>query len=495
MTEPQLIRVLIIDDDEDDYLMLREMLSDIQTPTRRLTWEWASSYDLGIQAILRRSHDVCFLDYRLGARTGLDLLKEAVAAAPAMPIIFLTGYGEHEVDLEAMRIGAADYLVKDSISPSVIERSIRYSIHQFQALESFQRLLDSTFEGILVHDSEGVILEANLAAGHIFGVPGVRMRGTSLSGYFTPESDPVVRELTTSAHEVSLEASGVRRDGTRVDLEVRGKPYWHEGREVRLSAIRDLTARRQMEAQILMQDRLASVGLLASSLAHEIGTPLGVIRGRAEYLGLQTQGNPRIKKNVDVIISQIDRVSHLIQSLLNLARGDRIRKGRMIHLNDAVTEVLDLMAHELRKHSIQVRNEIHGDLPVAVAAEASPLHQVLLNLLVNSVHAIETAVRQGRPGGHFIRISAQDSGARILSLLIEDSGCGISRQNLKNLFKPFFTTKEIGVGTGLGLATSYRIIENWGGTIQVRSEEGVGTVFQINLPKWHPGGSGGSGAS
>src|SRR5207302_1054236 len=105
----------------------------------------------------------------------------------------------------------------------------------------------------------------------------------------------------------------------------------------------------EREAQILMQDRLASVGLLASSLAHEIGTPLGVIRGRAEYLELQLKDNVAIKKNVEVIISQIDRVSKLIRSLLNLARGDQMKSAERVFLNVIVSEVIDLMAHELRK--------------------------------------------------------------------------------------------------------------------------------------------------
>lgn len=237
-----------------------------------------------------------------------------------------------------------------------------------------------------------------------------------------------------------------------------------------------------MEAQILMQDRLASVGLLASSLAHEIGTPLGVIRGRAEYLAIQTQDEPTIKKNVNVIVSQIDRVSHLIRALLNLARGDQIHQAGRVQLNQIVEEVLELMGHELRKHAIAVENKVSTDAPIAVRAESQPLHQVLLNLLVNSVQAIESAVKNGRSQSHFIQLTTEDQGNQWL-LRVKDSGCGISEKNLKNLFKPFFTTKDIGVGTGLGLATSYRIVESWGGSIQVESQEGLGTTFKVFLPK------------
>jgi signal transduction histidine kinase len=368
------VKVLVIDDDQDDFLMLKDLLAEVQD--HKFELEWASSYEMGKQSLSKKTHEICFLDYRLGAKTGLDLLKEVLPEECKIPIILLTGYGEHDVDLEAMQVGAADYLVKDQITSTVLERSIRYSIHRTQS--------------------------------------------------------------------------------------------------------RDI--QKQMVAQIMMQDRLASVGLLASSLAHEIGTPLGVIRGRAEYLAIQTQDAPQIKKNVDIIVSQIDRVTNLIRSLLNLARGDEIRQSREVNLSQIVAEVLDLMGHELRKHAIEIRNLLGTQIPIQVRAEAQPLHQVLLNLLVNSVHAIDSAIRSGRTAPHFIRITAHDLEERCV-LSIEDTGCGISEKNMKNLFKPFFTTKGIGFGTGLGLATSYRIIESWGGTIQVESQEDVGTVFKISIPK------------
>jgi two-component system, NtrC family, sensor histidine kinase HydH len=239
---------------------------------------------------------------------------------------------------------------------------------------------------------------------------------------------------------------------------------------------------KQREAQILMQDRLASVGLLASSLAHEIGTPLSVIRGRAEYLAIQVANDPGIKKNVDVIVSQIDRVSKLIRSLLNLARGESTSPSGDVAIDQVASEVIDLMGHELRKHGIEVKNELTPQIALRVRAASGPLHQVLLNLLVNSVHAIESAQTHGRDSGHFIRISAKEVGGRC-AVSVQDTGCGISKENLRNLFKPFFTTKEIGVGTGLGLATSYRIVESWGGSIEVESQEGAGSTFTILLPK------------
>jgi signal transduction histidine kinase len=191
--------------------------------------------------------------------------------------------------------------------------------------------------------------------------------------------------------------------------------------------------------------------------------------------------NPDIRKNAEVIIAQIDRVSKLIRSLLNLARGDGTKTVDTICVGVVAHEVIELMAHELRKRGVELRNGLPEGREVRVRAESGPLHQVLLNLLVNSMHAIDSA-GPTRIGGHFIRIAAEErDGDWIIS--VADSGCGISEANRKNLFKPFFTTKDIGKGTGLGLATSYRIVEGWGGTIEVSSREGEGAEFRLLLPK------------
>ena len=460
-------RILLVDDDEDDYIVIRDLFSEMHDKAFRL--DWVPNYDAGIKSITDEKHDLYLVDYRLGAKTGLDLLRAAIEARCEAPIILLTGHGDHAVDLEAMRIGAADYLVKSQLSAPLLERSIRYAIYHADTIkklrereENFRNLFNATFEGIVIH-RDGIILDVNESAALVFGYSRREMLGVRLES-------------------LVLDSIGTRKDGTQIHLEVADKPYYHMGNEVRLAALRDVTARKQMESQILLQDRLASVGLLASSLAHEIGTPLGVIRGRAEFLALHPHDGDAVAKTVDVIISQIDRVSKLIRSLLNLARGEEKADLTQVELCQVTTEVLELMAYQFRKLEIGIDNRVLVDLKVKARAEAGPLHQVLLNLMVNSVHAIEGAVKKGRVAGHSIQVFTEDAGQQ-WALSVRDTGTGISPENLRQLFKPFFTTKDIGEGTGLGLATSYRIVEAWGGSIQVQSQLGVGTTFRVLLPK------------
>lgn len=360
------IHVLLVDDDKDDFIIIRDLLKEAKENEFKL--DWVGDFEEALEKIAARTHDVYLIDYRLGSRTGFDLIREAHHRGNRGPMILLTGFNDRDADREAMRLGAADYLEKSEISTYLLERSIRYAIY-----------------------------------------------------------------------------------------------------------------RTHMREQAVSHDRMASIGMLASSLAHEIGTPLGVIRGRAEYLAMQVGENEAIKKNVDVILSQIDRVSHLIRSLLNVARGDNSEQIGSVSVNRAVTDVLELVAHELRKANIEVINNIGSDHPVQVIGQSQKLHQVLLNIVINSIHAIQTAKAAGRHERHFIRFIARDLGAR-WSISIEDTGCGIAADNLLNMFRPFFTTKQ-DVGTGLGLATSLWIVQSWGGSIDIESREGEGTTVFISIPK------------
>ncbi|MGH8590942.1 MAG: PAS domain-containing protein, partial [Gammaproteobacteria bacterium] len=137
------IRVLLVEDDEDDYRLTRELLAEV--PGYRIELDWAESYEAGLAALARGAHDVCLLDYRLGECTGLDLLRRAAAENFGTPFIVLTGYSAFELDVEAMRAGAADYLLKDRIDAAALERAIRYTLERKrdrEALANFNQLLE-----------------------------------------------------------------------------------------------------------------------------------------------------------------------------------------------------------------------------------------------------------------------------------------------------------------------------------------------------------------
>ncbi len=365
-------RILLIDDDEDDFIHIRDLLSDVRSSKYLVTWK--STYSDGLKALSDENFDACLLDYKLGEKTGLDLLVETKKRAFSYPIIFLTGMSDFELDLKAMESGASDYLVKDQLTYPLLERSIRYSIKQASDFEELK----------------------------------------------------------------------------------------------------------QIRAQILQQDRLASLGLLASSLAHEIGTPLGIIRSRAELAGKRAGENSDVQNNVNVVVTQIDRITKLVNSLLHLARGSKSDFATSVELDAVISDVLNLLEHEFGRKGIELKKDIMPNC--RLKAESGPLGQVLLNLLINSIHAIEDAAKSNLKNKREVTLKVEDLGTEI-KIDVIDTGAGISEENLRELFKPFFTTKDIGHGTGLGLATSYSIVKSWGGTILAYSKLGVGSTFSVSIPK------------
>lgn len=477
-------RVLLVDDDEDEFIHIRDLLGDLPKGKKyHLTWK--STYQDGLQALKEHSFDACLLDYRLGAQTGLDLLRESRDLSLDVPFILLTGHGDLEVDMEALRFGAADYLVKGQLTGLLLDRAVRYSVKHVQDLkelseqaESFKTLFNSTFEGILVHD-QGLVMDSNAGALDIFGYTPEQMNGMQLLQLVQPADHDRFQNHISKPTRERIELRAVKANGSELLLELSSRSVILKGKTVSLMAVRDLSERKQMEAQILQQDRLASLGLLASSLAHEIGTPMAVIRGRAEMV--LNQASENLKPNLTIIISQIDRISKLVTSLLQLARGTQTQDALCpVEVLPVIEDVVRLMNHEVELKGIKLETSI-VDHPM-VLAEAGPLGQVLLNLLVNSVYAIGEAQNQGRRSGHEIRIQVQEKKDHY-ELTVSDTGVGISENNLRQLFKPFFTTKDIGVGTGLGLATSYKLIQSWGGNVRVESRVDQGTSFFIHLRK------------
>src|SRR5438128_114010 len=196
---PQPIRVLLIEDSESDYLLTRHMLTSIENQIFDL--EWAASWQTGIEAIRRAGHDICLLDYRIGGGNGLELLRETRAVSYQFPVILLTGVSDYRLDVEAMQLGAADFLVKDQLTPALLERSIRYAIAQARTLDELRRQQDvlrttelrfrsvvqSAGDAIILADDHGKIIFWNKGAETIFGYGEDEVTGASIE-VLMPES-------------------------------------------------------------------------------------------------------------------------------------------------------------------------------------------------------------------------------------------------------------------------------------------------------------------
>jgi signal transduction histidine kinase len=231
----------------------------------------------------------------------------------------------------------------------------------------------------------------------------------------------------------------------------------------------------ELENQLVRADRLVTVGVMATEIAHEIGTPLGVVRGRAEQV-LPRLGDGAGAEDLRVVIKQVDHISSTIRQLLDFSRRSPVEK-RAISLETVVERTRELLQVKLGARGLQLDLDLNADLP-QLTADPDQLQQVLVNLLLNACDASRAGDR--------LSISARSAPKEMVLIEVSDPGCGISPENLKSIFEPFFTTKPRGEGTGLGLPIAVGIVRNHGGQIDVRSNPGRGTTVTVLWPASAP---------
>jgi hypothetical protein len=233
----------------------------------------------------------------------------------------------------------------------------------------------------------------------------------------------------------------------------------------------DISARVQLEEQLQISEKMASLGLLAAGVAHEVNTPL---TGISSYTQMLLEGaapeDPKTKV-LEKIERQTFRAARIVNGLLNLARPAQVDSGP-VELNAVINDVLSLLEHQLRNGSIQVRKELAAVSPIVLGIEYK-LQQVFLNLFLNA--------RDAMPKGGWLTIVTR-GGTNQAAVEVADTGSGIPADCLSRIYDPFFTTKDIGKGTGLGLSITYGIVQEHGGTITCDSSVGQGTRFTLALP-------------
>ena len=243
-------------------------------------------------------------------------------------------------------------------------------------------------------------------------------------------------------------------------------------RELEQGLVQNRHVLSETQQQLRLTERVAELGTLAASMAHEIGTPMNVILGRAEYL-MQRTDDETMKKGLAIIATQVERITKLMNQLLACVRRGPPNFGP-VDLRGVVKDCLDAVEERLSRHRIQVVSEHDEDLP-QIHGDRDQMMQVLLNLVLNAVQAM--------PESGTLRMAAVPEGAQHIRLTVADTGHGIPPDVLPNIFEPFVTTKARGKGTGLGLTVVLGIVQEHGGSITVESTPGQGTTFTLLLPR------------
>jgi signal transduction histidine kinase len=245
-----------------------------------------------------------------------------------------------------------------------------------------------------------------------------------------------------------------------------------EGKEIgRLIIFDDITDRSELERRLVQADKLSSIGLLAAGVAHEVNTPLAVISTYAQMLAKQVSGDDQKTRLLDKIAKSTFRASEIVNSLLNFSRTSPAEFGE-VDLNRVLEETISLVRHQLDKARVQTVLDFQAD-SLRVTGNTGKLQQVFLNLVLNARDAME--------GGGTLTLRTWSDGA-YARIEVRDTGQGIASDHVSRIYDPFFTTKAPKKGTGLGLSVTYGIVQEHGGTIEVQSEPGAGTLFHLEFP-------------
>jgi PAS domain S-box-containing protein len=510
------IKVLLIEDDEDDYILTRELLAEVKGGNYAL--DWAPSYDEGLRIAGRLEHHVCLVDYRLGARSGVELIREAREARLATPMILLTGQGNHDVDMEAIEAGATDYLVKDETHASRLDRTIRYAVElntercraeeklaeikraqeELRTSESrYRRLFEAARDGILILDGVTLrITDVNPFMTELLGYSPDEFLGKELweigRSSDKEDSQNAFRELQAKGYlryeDLPLQTSA----GELRQVEFVSNAYEEDGHQVFQCNIRDITARKliQVELEHARDAALESVRLKSEFLAnmsHEIRTPMNGVIGMTDLL-LDTELSPEQRKMTQTVKVCGDSLLTIISDILDFSK---IEAGKLaVEMSDfdprhTVDSVLELLSKQAHNKLIKLSVLVHSNVSAVLRGDAGRLRQVLTNLVGNAIKFTDE-------GKVFVQVTQETNTDvdTILRFSIKDTGMGIPVDVRSRLFQPFTqadgsAARKYG-GTGLGLAISKQLVELMGGEIGFASGLGQGSTFWFTVRMQKP---------
>jgi PAS domain S-box-containing protein len=367
-----------------------------------------------------------------------------------------------------------------------MENSLLYKDQQERAselklLKEFnESIIESINVGLLAVDLDGRVTRLNSALEHILDLRRDAAVGRRVEDLFSEDFADTLKQVLGKEGWRLKEIRNIyklhtaTRGNRSLVLNIALAPLQDgQGQTGALVVLEDVTARITLEEQLQQREKLSSIGLLAAGVAHEVNTPLtGVSSYTQMLLGMLNENDPK-HALLQKVRSQAERATNIVNNLLNFSRTGNATEFGEIDVARVFDDTLQLLEPQLRRSQIELSRSYDKDAPL-VYGNAGKLQQVFTNLILNARDAI--------PDGGRIIVStgAAEDGSLIAE--ISDTGIGIAPENVAKIYDPFYTTKGVGQGTGLGLAVSYGIIQEHTGRISVDSEPGQGTTFRITLP-------------
>jgi PAS domain S-box-containing protein len=349
-----------------------------------------------------------------------------------------------------------------------------------QSEENYRALFDSSIIGTVLLDAETMkVVMVNQAALKMFGFSSAgEAFGAKPFDFILPEDKEKYLEITKTAvfeqnsHE-GYQLRAVAKDGREIWINTTATMITHRGKLAALISFADITEQKRQSERLMMTDRLASLGELASGTAHELNNPLTSIIGFSQLL-MEREVPDDIREDLKLINSEAQRAASVTKNLLTFARKHAPVKQRN-HINNIIEDVLKLRTYEHKVNAIEVERQLDPDLP-EIMVDYFQMQQVFMNIIINAEYFMTAAHNRGT-----LTITTKKQNNTVM-ISIADDGPGIPPENLKRIFDPFFTTKEAGKGTGLGLSICHGILTEHGGQIYARSQPGKGATIFVELP-------------
>jgi PAS domain S-box-containing protein len=402
---------------------------------------------------------------------------------------------EADAVIKALLSGQIDAMVDSSSDTPLLLSRAQQALRASEV--EYRQIVEATSDGIMKLDLLERIVFVNRRLAEMLGYSPAEMVGASLSTFMSPTATRTITGASRSGSASARDAVDTafrHKDGTNISVNIATSSLLDpEGRHVgTLEMVRDVTDRQKLQAQLMVSDRMASMGTLAAGVAHEINNPLTAVIGNLAFVadsleqaaagpegGTSAEGRAamllrELKEPLEDAREGAERVRLIVRDLKMFSRSPSEEPTAPVDVEAVMDSTLRMAWNEVRHRATVVK--AYGVVP-RVAANEARMGQVFLNLILNATQAMP----EGRAESNEIRVSTRLEGRRVI-VEVRDTGPGIPPDIINRIFDAFFTTKAVGVGTGLGLAISQRIVTDMGGLLTVASELGKGTTFRVALP-------------
>ena len=489
------LRILIVEDRPADAELLRLKLESAGVRVDPTVVDGEE----GFRSALDASTDLVLADYsmpRFGALAALRILRDQ---ALDVPLVVVSGSISEEVAVECMRLGAADYLLKDRLGrlgvaarQAIERRDAERRRREIEAAllerdRQFRAVFENALDAILIIDDERRLVDANPAAGSLLGHSHdelLRLRVEDLFPTAYRETAMSLWGRFLAEGEQHGEVSLLHADGSHRLADYRARASILPGRH--LSVMRDLTERRRLEEQLGQSQKMEAIGRLAGGIAHDFNNMLTAISGYAQLLGSSLEGTDPRQDDVSAIVTAAESAARLTNQLLAFSRR-QILQPRVVAPAEVLTGIAPLI-RRLIGEGLELTIEADPETG-NVRADPNQLEQVIVNLAVNARDAMPLGgrltleTRNVTQDESYAEAHADVAPGHYVLVAVSDTGVGMDSETIARVFEPFFTTKGPERGSGLGLATVYGIVKQSGGHVWVYSEPGRGTTFKVYLPR------------